>query len=43
MLQEMTAALDFVQTLPKTPFITKGEVNRMVKQEFPEALDKTNK
>ena len=42
MLQEMPAALDFVKTLPKTP-ITNGEVNRMVKQKFPEALDKTSK
>ena len=42
MLQEMPAAFDFVTTLPKTLLITNGEVNRMVKQEFPEAVDRTN-
>lgn len=43
MLQEMPVALHIVKTIPKTPSITNGEVNRLVKHEFPEALDKTSK
>ena len=39
MLQEMHAALDFVKSLPRTPN-TNGKVNRMLKQKFPEAVDK---
>ena len=43
MQQEMPAALDCVKTLSKIPSITNGKVNRLVKQVFPNALDKTSK